>query len=108
MQTPGNCPVCKGHRLIAVQFGGTRRCGTCKGTGNAPVQVVRTFAAREAVFAELDKAPARDKWDGRSAFGHLQGNAPDRFAKLLNSVEGGRAADVAACLVRYYRDLYPE
>ena len=108
MQTPGNCPICKGHGSYLNSFSQARRCGTCKGTGNAPVRVVRETAARTAVFAELDTMPARDKWDGRSSFGHLRDHAPDRFARLLDSVEAGRAADVAACLVRHYRDLYPE
>lgn len=105
MKEPGNCPICKGQGSYLNSFRQVRRCGTCRGTGNAP-RAAREAAAREAVFAELD-AMGNAKWDGRSAFGHLRDNEPERFERLLVSVERGRAKDTAACLVAYYQELYP-
>jgi len=106
MKEPGNCPMCEGQGSYLNSFRQVRRCGTCRGTGNAPDRVIRETAAREAVFAELE-AMGNAKWHGRSAFGHLRDHEPERFERLLSSVEHGRAAAAATCLVRYYQDMYP-
>lgn len=49
----------------------------------------------------------RDKWHGRSAYGHLRDHEPARFERLLESVESGRVRDVALHLVRHYQEMYP-
>ena len=106
MKEPGNCPICKGQGSYLNSFSQVRRCGTCRGTGNAPAHVIREHVARAAVFAELD-GMGRGKWHGRSAYGHLRDHEPARFERLLASVESGRVRDVAVHLIRHYQEMYP-
>lgn len=103
---PGNCPYCAGQGSRLNSFSQVRRCGTCRGTGNAPAHVIREHSARAAVFAALD-GMGRDKWRGRSAYGHLRDHEPVRFERLLASVESGRVREVARHLIRYYQEMWP-
>jgi hypothetical protein len=111
------CGRCGGSRYVR---GGV--CFNCRGAGEVTVIVytaeekranadafqraqdalgtLRAFAA-----TELNK---QDGWDMATAFGHLRDHSPERFARLLTSVESGHARTVAHALLAYYTDTVCE
>lgn len=98
-----------------------RQCPACKGTREQ--QETRYTAAERAELRELDRRTelARSRvltrvvelCDGRQdaqlvhdagrGLEHLREHEPDRFARLLSSVEHGRLDDVIRALSAYYQ-----
>jgi hypothetical protein len=105
------CGRCGGSRQFR---GGT--CFNCRGTGEVTVHVYTAeekhanavafqraqdalTALREFAAGELGREQG---YDMATAFGHLRDHAPERFAKLLTSVESGNVRPVATALLTYY------
>lgn len=47
---------------------------------------------------------SRLEWDARYGFTTLRDREPERFAKMLDSLDAGRLDDVIHALAKYYRD----
>lgn len=62
----------------------------------------REESAREAVYKFAATLDQDTEWSARYGFLDLRDSAPERFVKLLKSVESGRVADVTHALAHYY------
>ncbi len=113
MATTRQCGKCHGTGFLAhhmhVQVG---KCFACDGTGTVTVLTAAERAAAERTYARRctlvrslsDRAReiGRDAYhDAHAAWDHLETNAPERFARLLDSVEQGRTDQAIACLRKY-------
>jgi hypothetical protein len=105
-----DCKRCNGTGF----YGDRGICGLCGGNGTRTH--TRLTAAEKAERANLERRISAAhqtlrhaakplglfRYQVESAFIHLQMHAPERFAKLLDSVEAGRVADTARALVAYF------
>lgn len=101
---------------VRLASGMDTTCMRCGGTGRIPsVEICRELDASEVrryqLLHELDAAarlvPGRDGnhmtvleyvQEGRI---HLSENHPDRYARMLDAIEGGRVEQVVTCLRDY-------
>lgn len=66
----------------------------------------RFSAARETTKTYAATLDSDTQWNADYGFLHLRDDEPDRFAKLLDSVEAGRVADVVLALAEYERNRH--
>jgi len=105
------------------------RGGVCFGCDGRGVKTVTRYTAEEKAARELFaqriadaraqvKARARELGGGRRnseletsanyAFGYLRDEAPDRFLRMLDSVEAGRLDDVVRHLAAYWDNRHTD
>lgn len=117
------CGRCGGTGIYSQTHGGCFNCGGNRATpGSGRVTVIvytkeekasqkltwdRTLTARRLIE---DCAKARhheDRFYAHHGVSELMTREPERFARLLDSIDAGRVADVTEALISYCRDGYP-
>lgn len=110
------CRRCSGTGV----YGNTGICFGCNGTGiktcvrRTPQEKAdqRALQLRTSHALEQIKSRTRERsgqknsrleTDARHGFTALRDNEPDRFRRMLNSLEAGRLDDVIDALARYHR-----
>lgn len=109
---------CGGKGWIRLRSGAEATCQPCGGKGWTPVYTAAERAEREAERKRLTDAVERCERRAREiatglsrdgyvrvvqmGFWHLHQYAPERFAKMMRSLDAGRLDDVVRALHAYF------